>query len=242
MGWGDQILAVVNTAEGVRLWASTDGRDWEPLAASPVLSHSDQYDVRAVDAAAGPLGIAVTAELFPPRRPIPPVTLEKGDVAVTIDLDSSHFLVADTATGALLFETDLGDEDVVVIDEEAGNITILHPETGDEVTSFTFDEFEKARMKAFDEAGFEGPEDGESRATPVLFFSPDGERWSSVRTEEIVGSDHFPSGVIVGDDAVIVSWYDPSEYEDDSEEAPADIGDDLPGIVWVGRLVGVQSD
>lgn len=70
----------------------------------------------------------------------------------------------------------------------------------------------------------------------MLLFSPDGQRWSSVRTEEIFGYEDFPIDMKVGNDAVILRWLNPSEFQADTEEEPAEIDDDLPDIMW-GRRV-----
>ncbi len=239
--WGDQILTVVNTAEGVRLWTSTEGRDWAQLPASPALDHTDEFDFEVFEVAAGPLGIVLLGQLVSPRQPMPPVIIEKDGLILTFELETGRVIVADQVTGDLLFETDFfGDADVVLIDEEDGTVTIFDPDTEEELASFTFDEFEEAQLEAFEEAGIEGPGDGEPQSVSVLLFSPDGRRWASVRTEEIIGYEGFPIDVKVGNDAVILRWFDPSEFQADTEEEPAEIPDDLPDIIWVGRLAEGQ--
>lgn len=239
--WGDQILSVVNTAEGVRLWTSTEGRDWEQLPASPALDHTDEFDFEVVQVAAGPLGIVLLGQLVPPRQPLPPVIIEKDGLMLTFELETGRVIVVDQVTGNLLFETDFfDDEDAVVIDEKDGTVTIFDPATEEELTSFTFDEFEQARLEAFEEAGIEDPGDGEPQSVPVLLFSPDGRRWSSVRTEAIFGYEDLPIDMKVGNDAVILRWPNPSDSQADTEEEPAEIDDDLPDIIWVGQLTEGQ--
>ncbi len=159
--------------------------------------------------------------------------IEKAGLILTFELETGRVIVVDQVTGDLLFETDFfDDEDAVVIDEEDGTVT----DTEEELTSFGFDEFEQAQLEAFEEAGIEGPGDGEPQSVPVLLFSPDGQRWSSVRTEEFFGYEDFPIDMKVGNDAVILRWLNPSEFQVDTEEEPAEIDDDLPDIVW-GRRV-----
>lgn len=57
-----------------------------------------------------------------------------------------------------------------------------------------------------------------------------------MRTEEIFGYEDFPIDMKVGNDAVILRWLNPSEFQADTEEEPAEIDDDLPDIMW-GRRV-----
>ena len=237
--WGDKILSAVQTEEGIRLWASTDGRAWEQLAASPLLDNTDQGNIFAVEAVAGPLGIVLIAELEPPRQSLPPVVIEKDGLTITVELETFRIEVADTATGSLLLETEVFDPDYVVINPD-DSITLLHPDTGEALVTVTPEEFEQAQAKAFKEAGIEEPGFGDHEPTPMLFFSLDGQDWSSVGIEEIVGSNEFPSGVVVGSDAVILRFPQYIEEGPDDEPDAARIYGDEPEIIWVGRLTDGQ--
>jgi hypothetical protein len=247
--WGDKVVTAVGTEDGVRLWTSADGDTWEPLPASPSLDHTDQFHIVVTEIAAGPLGIVLLAELEPPRQPMPPVVIEKDGLTVTIELETGQVVVADQATGTVLFEASLEDEDTLIIDDQDGSITVVDPDTGESLIAFTFEEFEEAQDKAFEEAGFESPEFGEPQLTSVLFFSPDGQRWTSVALEETFGSANLPDspgGVVVGDEAVILRWsfFDSFEvvdgFEEEFEDAPVEEFDeefeDQPAVIWVGRL------
>jgi len=72
----------------------------------------------------------------------------------------------------------------------------------------------------------------------VLFFSPDGQSWSSVSVAEINPSRDFPSAVIVGDDALIVRFPEQPDHEEYLEEEPAGLYGDNPDFIWVGRIGG----
>ena len=252
--WDDKVVTAVGTEDGIRLWTSADGDTWEPLPASPSLDHTDQFHIVVIEIAAGPLGIVLLAELEPPRQALPPVTIERDGLTLTFELETGRVVVVDQATGTVLFEASLEDEDTLIIDDEDGSITVVHPDTGETLTTFTFEEFGEAQEKAFEEAGFEGPESGEPQLTSVLFFSPDGQRWTSLVLEETFGSSDFPyspSGVVVGDEAVILHWSSFDSFqvvdgpEEEFEDAPVeefeeDPEEDPPAVIWVGRLTDGQ--
>ncbi len=234
--WGDKILSAVQTEDGIRLWTSTDGRTWEQLPASPLLAGTDQFNIMVTEVAAGPLGIVLVGSLQPPERPEPPLVIEKDDLIVTFDLEAFRVIVTDGSTGDVLLEAELLDPDTTVINED-DSITLLHPDTGEALATVTPEEAEEARAKAYQEAGIDPDEFRESQFTPVLWFSPDGQRWTSMEIEEMVGSDEFPMGVVVGNDAVIVRWavFSSLEGEGEFEEFEEEI-EQLPDVLWVGRL------
>ncbi len=242
--WDDKVVTAVGTEDGVRLWTSADGDTWEQLPASPSLDHTDQFHISVGQIAAGPLGIVLLAELEPPRQALPPVTIEKDGLIVRVELETGRITVADSAGNELL-EAGFEDEDTLVIDEEDGSITIVDPDTGESLIAFTFEEFEEAQDKAFEEAGFEESEFEEPQVTSVLFFSPDGHSWTRLDLEETFGSPEFPDfpgGVVVGDEAVILRWsfFDSFEVadgpEEEFEDAPVEEFEDPPAVIWVGRL------
>ena len=233
--WGDKILAAAETEDGIRLWTSTDGRAWEQLAASPSLDHTDQFILSGNQVAAGPHGIVLMGELQPPRQALPPVVLERDDLIVTVDLESGRLIVTDRSTGKVLLDANAFESDFVVIDEEDGSVTVFDPDTGEELTTFTFEEFEQAQAKAFEEAGIEAPEFREDQPTSVLWFSPDGQRWTSVGIEETFGSVQFPQDIVVGNHALILRWsgiMSPGTEEEFEEQE----FEDPPDVIWVGRL------
>lgn len=234
--WGDSVLVVVQSDAGFSIHTTVNGRDWEELS-SPLFENSEEFAVYAHEVAAGPFGIAIIGQYEPAFQDPPPVTIEKEGFAITVDVMSGGLAISDVESGALLFESDIEDGTVVTIDDNTGTLTILGPDTGDEITSFTFEEFAKAQEKAFEDAGFEDPSSSEP-GPPVLFFSPDGQRWSSVSTDQIIGSDVYTTGVIVGDDALIVRFPEQFEPDDGSEQEPADLHGDLADFVWVGARIG----
>ena len=241
--WGDKVLVVGNSDAGITLYTSVDGSDWDDLPPSPLMESTEDFAVYVQQVAAGPFGIALVVQFEPTQQGPPAITIEKDGVAVTIHFESGTTTVTDVATGALIWESNVDDEDLMRIDDENGNVTIFDPNSGDELTSFTFEELDIAMDKAFEDAGFADPGKTEPEP-PVLLFSPDGQRWSSVSTDEIhgsgVSSSVYTSEVIVGADAVIVGFPDIPESEEDYEEEPTDLYGDLPDFIWVGRLGGGQ--
>jgi len=236
--WGDKLL-VVGGEHGLSLHTTVDGQDWEELPSDPLFESTEEFTVYAHEVAAGPLGIVVIAQYEPAQQEMPPVTIEKDGYGVTVDVNSGVIAVTDLATRTPIFESDVEDEELISIDDEAGIVTFLDPDTGGELTSLTFEEFDQAMEKAVEDAGFEDPDYSEPGPS-VLFFSPDGQRWSSVSVAEINPSSDFPNGVIVGNDALIVRFPDMPESEEDYEEEPTDLYGHLPDFIWVGRLGGGQ--
>lgn len=235
--WGDSVLVVGQSHAGVSIHTTVNGRDWEELASNPLLENTEELVVYAHQVAAGPYGIAIIGQYEPAFQDPPPVTIEKEGFAITVDVMSGGIAVSELATGTLISESNIEDETVVTIDEEKGTVTVLNPKSGEEITSFTFEEFEEAQSKAFEDAGFEDPSYSEPEP-PVLFFSPDGQSWSSVSVAEINPSSDFPSAVIVGDDALIVRFPEQPDHEEYLEEEPADLYGDNPDFIWVGRIGG----
>ncbi len=237
--WGDKILAVGETEDGIRLWTSTDGRTWEQLPASSTLDHDDQFNVSVDQVAAGPYGIVLLGELAQAPQPLPQVVIEKDDLIVTIDLETFRLTVTDRSTGNVLLDANPFESDFVIIDEDDGSVTLLDPDTAEVLITITEEDFLEAQAKAYRDAGIEPGFDGEEQpTTAVLWFSPDGRRWTSLDLEETFpgagiegfGSELFPSDVVVGNDAVILVWSDRfSEVSEDELE-------DLPAVIWVGRL------
>ena len=133
--WGDRIVAVGSTNEGIAWWVSSDALAWEELPPSPVLAHTDQFAVRADAVAAGPLGIVVLGELSPPPLSAIAATLEKNGIALTVDFASFVLTVADAGSGSVLVEATLdeilnGEVDALVLDDladDAGLLTFIHP-------------------------------------------------------------------------------------------------------------------
>lgn len=73
------------------------------------------------------------------------------------------------------------------------------------------------------------------RFTPVLWFSPDGQRWTGVGLQEAIGVDDFPTEFVVGEDTIILRWSGYSFLGDDEEFEEA-YGDHPPDVIRVGRV------
>ncbi len=65
--------------------------------------------------------------------------------------------------------------------------------------------------KSMRDAGIDPDFGPEPLRTPVLWFSPDGSRWTAIDIAGTFGRDdlpHFDGRVVVGSDAVILLWVD----------------------------------
>jgi hypothetical protein len=170
--------------------------------------------------------------------------MEKDDLVVTLDSasESGRLTVTDQSTGTTLIDVDFvsaleGEVDDVTFSFDDNSLTITHPDTGEQ-TTFTEEDFEEASIKAYEAAGTEPGFEGEQLTTPMIWFSPDGERWTSVDLEETFEVDSLPdpdNGVVVGANSVILRWRDQPEDEEGFEE---DFEEDPPDIMWVGTLTG----
>ena len=242
--WNDKILAVGETEAGFTIWESADGRTWAQLPASPLLEHTDQLRVSLDQISAGPYGIVLSGELARAPQAEPPIVVEKDEVILTLDFgsESGRLTVTDRSTGTLLIDAEVaqvleGEVENVAFSADFSSITVVHPNTGEQ-TTFGEEEFEEARIKANEAAGIEPGFEGEQFTTPILLFSPDGQRWISVDFEETLGVDSLPDpdgGIVVGTNSIILRWRDYPDEEQGSEE---EFEDDPPDIIWVGTLTG----
>lgn len=232
-------MTVANTNDGVRLWTSTEGRTWEQLPASPALDHTDQFNVSVNQVAAGPYGIMLTGELAQPLQPQPPIVIEKDDRILTF-VRGDRITVTDASTGDVLLDAGADDPDAIRFDEEEGTISIVHPDTGEVLITFAFEEFDDALAKAQAAAGIDPGSGEEQPTTTVLWFSPDGQSWTSLGIEDTFGSAEFPNDVVVGNDAMILRWSGFMSLENEEEfEGEGEI-EDPPDLMWVGRLATGQ--
>jgi hypothetical protein len=201
---------------------------------------------------AGPLGIVLAGEITQESQGEPPLVMEKDDIVLTLDFgsDSGRITVTDRSTGTVLIDADAisvveGEVDGVAFSEDFSTITVTHPDTGEQ-TTFTEQEMEEGRIAANEAAGIQPDSEGEEPMTTwVIWFSPDGLRWTSIDVEETFGASNLPdpeNGVVVGNDAVILRWLD---FPEDTDESGGDTTDTtgLGGeashgvdVIWVGTL------
>jgi hypothetical protein len=235
VSWDDRILIVAGTPDGIGLWVSDDGGDWTALSPDPAISHTDESIIWIDDVTAGPAGIAMTGR-FEPRPPEPqplsPASVEKGQRVLTVDFEAETLTVTDLGDGEVLLEIGLEDaESVTRIDDES--LTVIDPETGEELISVTHEEWDRA----LEGAGLIEPVFEEAQPAPMLWFSPDGEYWTVVDVNETFGTDHTPSEVVVGGESVLFKWsgLELTGYEE--KEITGEL-EDPPAVIWVAKLVG----
>ncbi len=235
--WNERLLVGANTEDGIRLWSSVDTQTWEPLPTSGVLAHTDEIVATMDRMAAGPGGIVILGGIEPrfqePERS--PLELEKEGRKLLFDPDTELLRISDLETGAVILEAlDSSMWDQIIVEEEE-SISFLDPETDETLLSFGPEEW----FPAMEEAGWlvEGP--SHDSVVPVLWFSPDGERWTIIDVEKAVGIVETPNNVVVGDNAVILHWSGWSvqdEYEHESEDGEDEFEEDPPDVMWVGII------
>ena len=232
VSWDDRILTVAGTPDGIGLWVSDDGGTWTALDPSPALSHTPDLLVRIDDVAAGPAGIVMTGR-YEPRPPEPqPVTVEKGQRFLTVDFEAGTLTVTDVGDGEVLLEIGLEDAELVIRTDEQ-TLTVIDPESGEELISVTHEEWDRA----LEDAGLVVPEFEESGLVPMIWFSPDGENWTVVDVNETFGTDHPPTEVVVGSESVLVKWSGLELTGNEEDETTGKL-EDPPDLIWAAKLVG----
>lgn len=234
--WRDGNLFQVASDTGV-LWMVDDDFGVSESWDLGTLPGSEEYDVWVETVSAGPLGIVLAGHLATPQYegPPPDIVISKEGVEVTTGVGEETFFltVIDEGTGAVLVDVEWGGDewDEVVVEQDDG-ISILDPETLDEIVFISHKESDAARKKAFADLGYPDPADEWQEPVRVLWFSPDGVEWTIIDLTETFGIEDW-SEVVVGRDALILRWSGwqlgvPEDAE--PEEVP-------PDVIWVGRLV-----
>jgi hypothetical protein len=170
---------------------------------------------------------------YEPRPPEPqPVTFEKGQRFLTVDFEAGTLTVTDVGDGEVLLEIGLEDAELVIRTDEQ-TLTVIDPESGEELISVTHEEWDRA----LEDAGLVVPEFEESGLVPMIWFSPDGENWTVVDVNETFGTDHPPTEVVVGSESVLVKWsgLELTGYEEDETTGKLE---DPPDLIWAAKLVG----
>ena len=218
--WGDTlIVAIFDAEEGVRFLTSTDGREWSQLPTHELLEDTDDLTLQPGfgSIAAGPYGIALIGSLQPVLPPEPDVIIEKDGLTLTVHVETFTFTLADGGSGVVLSEGTIFDNPSVEIPDDGDTITFLDPDTGERLTAVTGEEFDQARQEAYEEAGVAPPDEQDFIDIPTLWFSPDGQRWASVPTDEITGQDNSIEQVIVGQESIVVRVLQHSDFDEGSD-------------------------
>jgi hypothetical protein len=105
----------------------------------------------------------------------------------------------------------------VEIPDDGDTITFLAPDTGERLIAVTGEEFDQARQEAYEDAGVAPPDEQDFIDIPTLWFSPDGQRWASVPTDEITGQDNSIEQVIVGQESILLRVLQHSEFDEGSD-------------------------
>lgn len=245
--WDDRLLAGATTDEGIRLWSSSDTQAWEPLPISGALDHTAEITATMHHLSAGPAGIVILGgiekRLREPERS--PLEIEKEGRRLIFDPETELLRISDLETGEVVLEVLDASLWEQVISQDEESISFVDPETGETLLSFGMEEW----FTALEEAGWlaEPPDPG--TFTSVLWFSPDGRRWTTFALEETFGIAEPPGNVVVGDNAVILHWDgwslqgeyeeefgDPGDEFEEAELEEAEFEEDPPGVMWVGVI------
>lgn len=227
--WEDGlVMAATHRRAGIRLWRST-GTGWEELPPHPLLEHTPQMLVSAETLWAGSAGIFLVGS---PRHRQPPVVVEKEGLVITLDFQGGGVSMTDASTGEVILEDVPFSPDHELLRFSDDSLTVIDPATGTDLVTVTLAEFEAARAQAHAEAGFEPEEE----PSPILWFSPDGERWLRQPVEEALGTRRVPERVFVGEDSILLVW--PFGFGEDgmADGEEEEMFEDPPARILVGRV------
>lgn len=212
--WGDGMIRV-RQVDTLTVEYSTDLESWESLGVESLFPPVLNWHVFPI--VSGDAGVAAIVNGFadPPFRLEEPQPLVLERNGYTLTLTGSRIELSD---GELDLAWPRHREQVaenVEIDFRERVMTFLHPDRGDPLVAFTFDELDQA-VAEWEAGGYQfGPQ---HRA---LLFSPDGEEWSLSDLSPVLGDDGWMSEMLVTDSHLIAVLARPP-YEGGFE-------------VWVGR-------
>ena len=215
---GSALLATTYTDDGSTvLQRSTDrGATWTAVELETSLFQAYPQVV------SGPAGAVVVMEglLEPASEAFESEAIPVGDLVVTRDgftltvpFDESTPVILTGPAGELIYELSLDDLDssdgnidgVVRSNPVNENPTFLDPATGENLVTFTEEDFENFESQQHDGFAEEEFLEGSQSSGTEVFFSADGEVWTQISDDRLTNSSNnsSTSPVAVGDDDVI---------------------------------------
>lgn len=198
--WKD---AMVGGGLGEELFITSDGLNWERLAAGELLP--DSINWRLGPAGAGESGlVAVARALRANGQPrFTTVVVESGEATLTLDLEEARLLVDHPEYDSLeILLWTRGNGGLYDIDFPQKKVTFTDPGSGEPLATVGFATLEKAESSAL------SIDQATQRA---LLFTPDAEAWSVQSLSDVVAETHEIEGIVVLDDRVLLLTYDASD-------------------------------
>ncbi|MGB7860317.1 MAG: hypothetical protein WBM90_07455 [Acidimicrobiia bacterium] len=224
VNWGGRMVTP-NDQLGNDLRASSDLETWEPLGLAELLPYQLGWGFSHV--AAGVSGLATVAMGYHDARPsaqLEVASIEDGEATLTFDPQRGtlDLRLGDEEIASLTTWGDIVPENVIP-DLESETLVFLHPETSDQLATFSFAELAELENRAFRVA-----EDRQNRFQTFL-FTEDGDKWLVQDLNDVLGNDGWPVSLLVSRGQVtILSVDDVSLFYRAANTPDLDI--------WVGEL------
>ncbi|HEX9644475.1 MAG TPA: hypothetical protein VGC11_10820 [Acidimicrobiia bacterium] len=184
-----RLLAVGSDSTGAgALWSSADAVTWERIDVGTGNALLERIQVSAG-------GIAIMAQLNG-AQVAGPAVLTVGDVTVQVTQNGGYIVLDGDGTELAR----LSSEDAIYGND--GAVTLIHPETEEELATFSQAEVDLAWERIWQQ--FEGGPG--ANAEYAVLLSEDGEEWNTIALDEI-GSGFYPTSVAVGDDALVLTGW-----------------------------------
>lgn len=174
--------SLIGSGLGGDLFASYDGVIWEKIGTGEMLPDEIGWNLGPV--ASGPAGLATVAGYLDSggAARFEPVTIEIGEVGLTLDLATGRLRLAKPGyepLEVLLGVT--GAEDSYTIDFTTSTVTFTDPGTGDQLITIGFSTLEEAMGNALAV---------DAVTERALLFTPDGSSWSVQDLTNLVADDN----------------------------------------------------
>ncbi|NNC74707.1 MAG: hypothetical protein HKN93_04265, partial [Acidimicrobiia bacterium] len=197
---GDSFLAVGTSGGSGAVFTSNDGVSWDVTTAEVLQA---DYIERI---AAGPAGYALIAHGTGSSsrlvNELPPAIVQNDTIQLEMNQDGT-FIVYDVASGDELF-TLYGDE---IVSSNRGDITIVDPETGETVATFTADEVTLAWEEVYMSFEDTMPVEPFEETGPRILISTDGTEWIELDTAGAFGQNFYPYNLALGPDVIVMTGY-----------------------------------
>lgn len=198
--WRDGLIGLNSNSSRPELLTSADGSEWVdtdldehfPL---PISWYSNQM-------AAGDAGVAVLVNGWQenlataPSTP-EPVVLTRDGVTLSLDMNEGRIEVESGGRTQMVSMWSSTIQEGVDVDFEDERVTFLDGDTGEALTSFTFDELNEAESRYWRDPH------GLANELRALAFTPDGETWTIQDAQEAIGPQLAIAHVAVTDERLV---------------------------------------
>jgi DNA-directed RNA polymerase specialized sigma24 family protein len=187
-GFDEEVVVAGQSGGQPAMWTSTDGVNWDAAEVAGM----PEGTIERLIASSGGIAALVSGNSFLAQQ----VSIETGDF--TVEMSGAGIYTVIDADGNEVIEVFA--EDAALVD---GAYTIVDPETGETIVSFTQRDIESAWESVWREADFEGA----SGPDYQIALSEDAVTWSTIDVESITGGGFYPQTIAVNNGVVVVSGY-----------------------------------